>query len=207
LSIYFVGSNLPDSYVPGGVISPASFLQSNFPPQTDPKVTALDSIRNTFVSLQGSGNKHITAHHMGARRQHDKAEQIQFLQNVHFPERQQNQAVTQGAVCLKKQVFTVSHNTHYLSMLRQLPNQMKCSNSFILLSSILDRHFFLGHSIFCLSPCLCYGTQLFNFKPPRAGCTLGTYLGAMFKKIHFSQYTNISICPAMTTSVKKQAYE
>jgi hypothetical protein len=104
LFICFVGGNLPDSYVPGGVISPASFLKPNLPPQSGQNLTAVDSLRNTFVSLQGSGDKHLTAGHIGARRQHDKSEQIQFLQNVHFPERQQNQTVAQEVVCIKKQI-------------------------------------------------------------------------------------------------------
>lgn len=103
--IFFVGCNLPDSYVPGGVISPASFLKPNLPPQAGQNLTAVDSLRNTFISLQGSGDKHLTVDHIGARRQHEKSEQIQFLQNVHFPERHQNHLVAQEVVCIKKQMF------------------------------------------------------------------------------------------------------
>lgn len=102
LVICFVGSIIPDSYVPGGVISPASFLQPDLPPQTDPNSVTQDTLRNTSVSHQGSGNKNPAANHVGARWQHDKSEQIQFLQNVHFPERHQNQAATQAVVCLNR---------------------------------------------------------------------------------------------------------
>ena len=97
--ICFVGSIVPDSYVPGGVISPAPFPQPDLPPPTDPNLTTLDTLRNTLVSFQSSGNRTVPANHVGARRQHDKSEQIQFLQNVHFPERHQNQTVPHGAVC------------------------------------------------------------------------------------------------------------
>lgn len=79
----------------------------------------------------------MPANHLGARRQHDKAEQIQFLQNVHFPERQQNHAVTQGMVCVKMQSFTISHNTHF---------QMKCK-----ITLYYSRLYWKGIS-FCLVP-------------------------------------------------------
>jgi len=93
--------------VPGGVISPASFLQPNLPPQSGLNVTTSDSLNNAVVSIQGSGDKHLAGDHTGIRRQHDKSEHIQFLQNVHFPERHRSQAVTQGVVCPNKNVFTM----------------------------------------------------------------------------------------------------
>ncbi|XP_069701486.1 probable helicase with zinc finger domain isoform X2 [Periplaneta americana] len=85
------GSSLPDSYVPGGVISPASFLRPNLPSN----ISNLETMNNTFIALQGPAEKHLPNDHMTSRRQHDKSEQIQFLQNVHFPERIQSQAISQ----------------------------------------------------------------------------------------------------------------
>ncbi|XP_066992775.2 probable helicase with zinc finger domain isoform X2 [Anabrus simplex] len=72
--------NSADSYVPGGVLSPPSFLQPNLP-VGDP----------VPFGMQNHGMKQNAAEHLGARRglsiPQDKADQIQFLHNVHFPER------------------------------------------------------------------------------------------------------------------------
>jgi hypothetical protein len=130
--ICFVGSIVPDSYVPGGVISPASFLQPELPAQTDQNLTTLDTHRNTFVSFQGSGNRNLPANHIGARRQHDKSAEIQFLQNVHFPERHQSQAVSQGAVCLRNKfpmfpVIQVATRAKFSSNLMLIASYLFCS--------------------------------------------------------------------------------
>ena len=102
--ILLIGGNISDNYVPGNVISASPFLRPNLPPPLPPPqpgvpaVNGMDCVNNAFDSLQMSIEKQLPPEHLRARRLQEKSEQIQFLHNVHFPERHQGPSVNQGLV-------------------------------------------------------------------------------------------------------------
>jgi hypothetical protein len=102
-----LGGNVTENYVPGNMILPTPFLRPNVPPPPQPSVpivNGLDSVNSSFESLQISIEKQLPPEHLRTRRLQEKPDQIQFLHNVHFPERHQGPSLGQGLVCFIKHI-------------------------------------------------------------------------------------------------------